>query len=81
MVEVQAHGFTFEKWVRDTFFAGYTGSYMQKWDIPPEANIHQPVPVAFRHIPVSIKTARLGSPVVLSDWGTSCGNGRLIRTF
>ena len=67
MVEVQAHGFTFEKWVRDTFFDGYSGSYMQKWDIPPDANTHASVPTAFRSIPVSIKTAKLGSPIGLGD--------------
>jgi hypothetical protein len=67
MVEVQAHGFTFEKWVRDTFFDGYSGSYMQKWDIPPDANTHPSVPIAFRGIPVSIKTAKLGSPIGLGD--------------
>jgi hypothetical protein len=26
MVEVQAHGFSFEKWVRDHFFSGYQGT-------------------------------------------------------
>jgi len=26
MVEVQAHGFSFEKWVRDHFFLGYQGT-------------------------------------------------------
>jgi len=35
MVEVQHHGFSFEKWVRNTLFQGYCGNYMQKWDIPP----------------------------------------------
>ena len=25
--EVQAHGVSFEKWVRDSFFNGYTGDY------------------------------------------------------
>lgn len=67
MVEVQAHGFTFEKWVRDTFFGGYSGTYMQKWDIPPEANNQPSVPAPFRNIPVSIKMAKLGSPIGLGD--------------
>jgi hypothetical protein len=33
MVEVQAHGFGFEKWVRSRFFSDYEGNYMQKWDV------------------------------------------------
>ena len=37
--EVQKHGVVFEKWIRDTFFEGYTPrSTTQKWDIPSEAN-------------------------------------------
>ncbi len=67
MTEVQAHGFSFEKWVRDQFFAGYSGTYMQKWDVPPDQNIHPVVPEHFRHLPVSIKTAKTGSPIGLGD--------------
>ena len=67
MVEVQAHGFSFEKWVRDHFFGGYSGTYMQKWDVPPDQNLHPAVPEQFHHLPISIKTAKLGSPVGLGD--------------
>lgn len=67
MVEVQFHGFSFEKWVRDTFFEGYAGSYMQKWDVPPEINRASIIPPQFRHLPVSIKTAKYGSPIGLGD--------------
>lgn len=67
MVEVQFHGFSFEKWVRDTFFEGYSGSYMQKWDVPPEINRAPTIPAQFRHLPVSIKTAKYGSPIGLGD--------------
>lgn len=67
MTEVQIHGFTFEKWVCDTFFDGYTGSYMRKWDVPPEANKGPAIPAQWRGLPVSIKTAKYGSPVGLGD--------------
>jgi len=67
MVEVQFHGFTFEKWVRDTFFHGYEGNYMQKWDIPPDKNSAQNIPSEYRNIPVSVKTAKYGSPIGLGD--------------
>ena len=67
MVEVQGHGFTFEKWVRDTFFSGYVGNYMAKWDVPAEANRDELVPLAWRQLPVSIKTAKFGSPIGLGD--------------
>lgn len=67
MVEVQRHGFTFEKWVRDSFFGGYEGNYMQKWDVPPDHNQHQRMPPDFRSIPVSVKTAKYGSPIGLGD--------------
>ncbi|MCX6969845.1 MAG: hypothetical protein NTV93_06775 [Verrucomicrobia bacterium] len=67
MVEVQSHGFTFEKWVRDALFEGYTGNYMQKWDIPPELNRHELIPPDLRNIPVSVKTAKYGSPIALGD--------------
>jgi hypothetical protein len=67
MVEVQAHGFSFEKWVRDHFFSGYSGNYMQKWDVPAEKNSSEAIPPAFRNLPVSIKTAKIGSPIGLGD--------------
>jgi hypothetical protein len=67
MAEVQAHGFNFEKWVRDQFFAAYSGTYMQKWDVPPDHNMHAVVPERWRGLPVSIKTAKLGSPIGLGD--------------
>jgi hypothetical protein len=67
MVEVQKHGFTFEKWVRDTLFRGYEGSYMQKWDVPPDQNKHPAIDSSHRALPVSIKTAGFGSPIGLGD--------------
>lgn len=67
MVEVQFHGFTFEKWVRDTIFGGYQGGYMQKWDVPPEASIREIIPPELRGLPVSIKSAKYRSPIGLGD--------------
>lgn len=67
MVEVQAHGFTFEKWVRDTIFEGYAGTYMQKWDIPPDINHHAAIPAKFQHLPVSIKACKYGQSINLGD--------------
>jgi hypothetical protein len=67
MVEVQYHGFSFEKWVRDTLFQGYTGNYMQKWDIPPDINFHRRIPEELRNLPVSVKAAKYGSPIALGD--------------
>ncbi len=69
MVEVQYHGFTFEKWVRNTFFDKYEGNYMQKWDIPPENNTQKSIPSVYRNIPVSVKTAKYGrrSDLEMSD--------------
>jgi hypothetical protein len=60
--EVQSHGLLFEKWVRDTFFDGYTPKgYTQRWDIPAEANT--------KHggIPVNPKAIKYGTPVDLGD--------------
>jgi hypothetical protein len=59
--EVQAHGFIFEEWIRDTFFDGYVAKYTEEWDFPAHANLQ------FGALPVSIKTARYGSPVGLGD--------------
>jgi hypothetical protein len=67
MVEVQAHGFSFEKWVRDHFFSGYQGTYMQKWDVPTDHNVDASVPEKFHKLPVSIMTVKLGSPIGLGD--------------
>lgn len=67
MVEVQFHGFAFEQWVRDTFFEGYDGSYMQKWDVPAHASRSSAVPDLFRQLPVSIKIAKCGSAIGLGD--------------
>jgi hypothetical protein len=67
MTEIQIHGFTFEKWVCDTFFEGHTGSYMRKWDVSPEANNGSLIPASWRGLPVSIKTAKYGSPIGLGD--------------
>ena len=63
MVEVQRHGFSFEKWVRDSLFGEYEGNYMQKWDIPPDRNQHELIPSDFWNIPVSVKTAKYGSEI------------------
>lgn len=67
MVEVQSHGFTFERWVRDTLFEGYEGDYGQEWDIPAEANRSELLPKELRGLAVSVKTARFGSPIGLGD--------------
>jgi hypothetical protein len=40
---------------------------MDKWDVPSEQNGSAPVPVELREIPVSIKTAKYGSPIGLGD--------------
>lgn len=59
--EVQEHGVIFEKWIRDTFFDGYTPqSYTQKWDIPSEANKRD-------HIPVNPKATKYRTAVDLGD--------------
>ena len=60
--EVQEHGFTFEKWVHDTFFDSYKArSYTDEWDVGKEFNVN------YGGVPVSIKTAKYGSPVGLGD--------------
>ena len=60
--EVQSHGFIFERWLRDTFFDGYTPeSYTQKWDIPAEANRHH------GHVPVNPKAIKYDTPIGLGD--------------
>lgn len=67
MVEVQQHGFSFERWVRHTVFSGYEGNYMQKWDVPPHENRNPAIDSHLRGIAVSIKTAKIGSPIGLGD--------------
>jgi len=67
MVEVQKHGFTFEKWVRHKLFDAYRGKYMQKWDVPPDWNKHPLIPSTHQAVPVSIKTAGFQSPIGLGD--------------
>ena len=60
--EVQSHGLLFEKWLRDTFFGGYTPKgYTQKWDIPAEANPNH------GRIPVNPKAIKYGTPIDLGD--------------
>lgn len=52
----------FERWARDTFFGGYKPtSPTQRWDVPASANRDH------GGIPVTFKSARLGSPVDLGD--------------
>lgn len=59
--EVQKHGVIFEKWIRDTFFDGYSPeSYTQKWDIPSQANKRD-------HIPVNPKATKYRTAVDLGD--------------
>jgi len=67
MVEVQHHGFSFEKWVCDKFFGGYAGCYMQKWDVPQSENRHSQVPCDLRGLPVSVKAVKYGAPIALGD--------------
>lgn len=60
--ERQHHGVVFEKWVRDTFFDGYTPpGYTQKWDVPAASNT--------RHggVPANPKAAKYRGPVDLGD--------------
>lgn len=67
MAEVQKHGFSFEEWVRNILFEDYSGSYMQKWDVPLEHNRHKAISKELHNVPVSIKTAKFCSPIGLGD--------------
>lgn len=67
MVEVQNHGFQFEKWVGENFFGGYSGDYTQEWDIPAAHNTSNRLPANLQGLNVSIKTAKHGSPIGLGD--------------
>lgn len=60
--EVQSHGLLLERWLCDTFFAGYRAeSYTQKWDIPAESNRQH------GGIPVNPKALKFGTPIGLGD--------------
>lgn len=67
MAEVQRHGFDFENWVKETFFAECEVKYSEKWDIPKEANCSEIIPEDFRNLPVSIKTCKYGAPIGFGD--------------
>lgn len=67
MPEVQLHGFDFENWLKDKFFAKFDVSYSSKWDIPKEFNNLQIVPKRCRNLPVSIKTCKNNSPIGFGD--------------
>lgn len=67
MSEVQRHGFNFENWVKEVFFAECQSAYTQEWDIPKEANCAAKIPVEFQQLPVSIKTCKFGSPIGFGD--------------
>jgi len=67
MAEVQRHGFDFENWVKEMFFAEFEAGYTQKWDVPSEANDLAKIPKEFHHLPVSIKTCKFGSPIGFGD--------------
>lgn len=67
MPEVQLHGFDFENWIKQTFFAEFSVSYSNKWDVPAEANDDGIVPIEFRRLPVSIKTCKNRCPIGFGD--------------
>lgn len=67
MSEVQLHGFDFENWIKKTFFAEFSVSYSNKWDVPAEFNRLGIVPEAFRNLPVSMKTCKNRSPIAFGD--------------
>ena len=67
MPEVQLHGFDFENWIKRTFFADFTVSYSNKWDVPAEFNRLEIIPKEFRHLPVSIKTCKNRCPIGFGD--------------
>ncbi len=67
MPEVQLHGFDFENWIKQTFFADFTVSYSSKWDVPAQHNSLEVIPKEFRHLPVSIKTCKNRCPIGFGD--------------
>ncbi len=67
MAEVQSHGFDFENWVKQKFFADFDASYSSKWDIPKEFNDLEIVPENLRNLPVSVKTCKYDSPIGFGD--------------
>ncbi len=67
MPEVQLHGFDFENWIKETFFAEFSVSYSNKWDIPAEFNTLPNIPDEFRHLPVSVKTCKNRKTIYFGD--------------
>jgi hypothetical protein len=60
--DVSPQGLVFDHWLRDAFFGGVRPTNSSSnWDIPASANSNH------GGVPVSAKTARLGSPVDLGD--------------
>ncbi len=60
--EMSPHDLVFQRWVRDSFFGGYRpASSGQRWDIPASANPDH------GEVPVTLKTARLGTAIDLGD--------------
>ena len=50
-----------------TFFTSFVAEYTEKWDVPKEFNSSDRVPEEMRHLPVSIKTCKYGSPIGFGD--------------
>ncbi len=67
MPETQKHGFDFENWIKDTFFAKSHIKYTEKWDVPIELNISNAIPSEFQRLPVSIKTCKFGGSIGFGD--------------
>ena len=69
MTAEQAHGFSFEKWVRDNFFDEFDASYTQLWDVPKEENTAAKclLPSSMNNLPISIKSVKQGSVIDLGD--------------
>ncbi len=67
MTEVQKHGFQFEEWIKNYFFEPYKSNYGAKWDVLETYNNKSLLPSTFINIPVSIKSAKNGSPIGLGD--------------
>jgi len=65
--EVQKHGFLFEDWVKANFFQAHISNYGHKWDVLEKYNTKSVLPEKFLNLPVSIKTAKNGSPIGLGD--------------
>lgn len=67
MVEVQVHGFEFQDWVGREFFNLKADRGSREWDVEANENLSTNIPSEFSGMPISIKTARLGSPIGLGD--------------